>query len=346
MAGLATKKEKPKDARGTLRRILAYVMEYRLTLAVIMVLVIIGNVLSLLGPKLAGKAISAVAAGKGNVDFSLVYTYAWQMLLCYVSSSLLTFAVNIGMMRTGRFIAKKLRGDVFDKLMEMPVSYFDQNQAGDIISRVSYDIDVISTCISADIVQILTSVVTVAGAFAMMAYISPALTAITLITIPLAVGYTRHMNKIARPLFAKRSASYGRMNGFVEEKFSGHRTIQGYAQEDQVSDAFREINQGAANAFYNADSVGRRVGPSVNFINNLGLALVGTLGSVLYLGGKIDLGEISSFVLYSRKFSGPINEIANITNEIYSGLAAAERVFQLLDAREAVLWDELADDPS
>ena len=334
MAGLATKKEKPKDARGTLRRILAYVMEYRLTLAVIMVLVIIGNVLSLLGPKLAGKAISAAAAGKGNVDFSLVYTYAWQMLLCYVSSSLLTFAVNIGMMRTGRFIAKKLRGDVFDKLMEMPVSYFDQNQAGDIISRVSYDIDVISTCISADIVQILTSVVTVAGAFAMMAYISPALTAITLITIPLAVGYTRHMNKIARPLFAKRSASYGRMNGFVEEKFSGHRTIQGYAQEDQVSDAFREINQGAANAFYNADSVGRRVGPSVNFINNLGLALVGTLGSVLYLGGKIDLGEISSFVLYSRKFSGPINEIANITNEIYSGLAAAERVFQLLDAQE------------
>ena len=333
MAGLATKKEKPKDARGTLRRILAYVMEYRLTLAVIMVLVIIGNVLSLLGPKLAGKAISAAAAGKGNVDFSLVYTYAWQMLLCYVSSSLLTFAVNIGMMRTGRFIAKKLRGDVFDKLMEMPVSYFDQNQAGDIISRVSYDIDVISTCISADIVQILTSVVTVAGAFAMMAYISPALTAITLITIPLAVGYTRHMNKIARPLFAKRSASYGRMNGFVEEKFSGHRTIQGYAQ-DQVSDAFREINQGAAKAFYNADSVGRRVGPSVNFINNLGLALVGTLGSVLYLGGKIDLGEISSFVLYSRKFSGPINEIANITNEIYSGLAAAERVFQLLDARE------------
>ena len=121
MAGLATKKEKPKDARGTLRRILAYVMEYRLTLAVIMVLVIIGNVLSLLGPKLAGKAISAAAAGKGNVDFSLVYTYAWQMLLCYVSSSLLTFAVNIGMMRTGRFIAKKLRGDVFDKLMEMPV---------------------------------------------------------------------------------------------------------------------------------------------------------------------------------------------------------------------------------
>ena len=334
MAGLATKKEKPKDARGTLRRILAYVMEYRLTLAVIMVLVIIGNVLSLLGPKLAGKAISAAAAGKGNVDFSLVYTYAWQMLLCYVSSSLLTFAVNIGMMRTGRFIAKKLRGDVFDKLMEMPVSYFDQNQAGDIISRVSYDIDVISTCISADIVQILTSVVTVAGAFAMMAYISPALTAITLITIPLAVGYTRHMNKIARPLFAKRSASYGRMNGFVEEKFSGHRTIQGYAQEDQVSGAFREINQGAANAFYNADSVGRRVGPSVNFINNLGLALVGTLGSVLYLGGKIDLGEISSFVLYSRKFSGPINEIANITNEIYSGLAAAERVFQLLDAQE------------
>ena len=225
-----------------------------------------------------------------------------------------------------------MRGDVFDKLLELPVSYFDQNQAGDIISRVSYDVDVVATCISTDLAQILTSIVTVAGSFLMMAVISPALTGVTLVTIPLAVWYTRRMNRVTKPLFARRSAAYGAMNSFVEEKFSGHRTIQGYAREDWSAQAFGDINRDAAGAYREATRAAKSMGPTVGFINNLGLALVGTLGSLLYMGGLIDLGKISAFVLYSRKFSGPINEIANVTGEIYSALAAAERVFRLLDA--------------
>ena len=334
MARRDTKKERPKDAKRTLRRILRYVMDYRATLGAIMVLVLIGNVMALLGPSMAGKAIGEAAAGAGKVDFPKVFHYVKWMLVCYLCSSVLTFAVNIGMMRTGRRIARKMRNDVFFKLMDMPVSYFDQNQAGDIISRVSYDIDVVTTCISTDIVQILNSVVTVVGSFIMMMVISPPLVVVTLVTIPLAVYYTRYMSKRTRPLFARRSASYGKMNGFVEEKFSGHRTIQAYARENQIAEEFRAINHEAADAFYTADQTARKTGPSVNFINNLGLALIGMLGSVLYLLGRIDLGKISSFVLYSRKFSGPINEIANITNEIFSALAAAERVFYLLDAEE------------
>ena len=327
-----TKKEKPQDARGALRRLAAYLMDYRAALAAILLLVAAGNILSLLGPSLAGRAIRAAAAGKGQVDFAAVYRSAAGMLGCYLGSSLLTVGVNMGMMRTGRLIAKKLRNDVFDKLLELPVSYFDQNQAGDIISRVSYDVDVVSTCLSTDLTQILTSVVTVCGSFVMMAVISPPLTCVTLVTIPLAVWYTRRMNRVTKPLFARRSAAYGTMNSFVEEKCSGHRTIQGYAREDWSAQAFQSINEDAAGAYRAATRAAKSMGPSVGFINNLGLALVGTLGSLLYLHGQIDLGKISSFVLYSRKFSGPINEIANVTGEIYSALAAAERVFRVLDA--------------
>lgn len=331
MARRNTKIEKPKDAKGTLRRLLGYLMGRRAALAVILLLSLAGNVLSLLGPKLAGTAVGAAAAGKGLVDFSLVYRCAWGMLACYLSSSAVTFVVNFGMMRTGRLIAEKLRGDVFHKLLELPVSFFDQNQAGDIISRVSYDVDVVSTCISTDLTQIMTSIVSVAGSFLMMAVISPALTCVTLVTIPMAVLYTRRMNRITNPLFSRRSSAYGAMNGFAEEKFSGLSTIQSYAREDQTAERFRRFNEDAASAYCEATRTAKRMGPSVRFINDLGLALIGMLGSVLYMGGHIGLEQISSFVLYSRKFSGPINEIANVTGEIYSALAAAERVFRLLD---------------
>lgn len=334
MASREARKELPRDTKGTLRRLTRYGKDHRLSLLGIACLVLFGNILSLLGPSLAGKAIRAADAGPGLIDFSTVYYYVKWMLLCYLTSSLLTFAVNLGMMRTGRLVANRLRGDVFCKLMSMPVSYFDQHQTGDLISRVSYDIDVISTCISTDLVEVLTSTVTVIGSLTMMLVISPILAAITLITIPLALCYTNRMNQITQPLFARRSASYGQMNGFAEEQFSGHRTIQAYAREDEVSRAFAEINHDTADAYYAAASTTKQVGPSISFINNLGLALIGMFGSVFYLRGLTDLGKISSFVLYSQKFSGPIREIANITNEIYSALAAAERVFQLLDAPE------------
>ena len=258
------------------------------------------------------------------------------MLIAYVASGLLTFFVNIGMMRVSRRVAQKMRGDVFDKLMTLPVGFFDRNQAGDIISRVSYDIDVLSTSLSTDVVQIITSVVTVVGSFLMMCVISLPMVVCMLVTIPMAVWYTSRMGRRTRPLYAKRSAAYGRMNGFVEEMFTGQKTILAYAYEDGVCEEFSAINHAAADAYRDADTLGMTMGPTVGFINNLGLALIGLVGAVFYLWKIVDLGQISSFVLYSRKFSGPINEIANIVNEIYSALAAAERVFRLLDEPEEV----------
>lgn len=330
--------KKPKDTKGTFRRLLAYMGRYKLLLAIVLVLCFISNVLSLLGPSFAGSAINEAAAGRGKVDFGKVYYFAERMLFCYVLSSLLSISISIIMTYVSRWIARKMREDVFDKLMRLPVGYFDKNQAGDIISRVSYDIDVVSTCIATDVVQILTSLVTVIGSFTMMMYLSPLLSVVTLVTIPSAIIYTAKMRKITQPKFRKRSKNYGIMNGYVEEMFSGQKTIMAYAYEDKTAEKFDKINRDAAEAYYDADYYGVSIGPSVGMINNVGLGLIAVFGSFLYMKEWITLGKMSSFVLYSRKFSGPINEIANIINELYSALAAAERVFHLLDETE-----ELAD---
>lgn len=337
--GLGAKKERPKNAKGTTLRILKYVMSYRYVVLALLVLTLLSNVGNLLGPTFAGKAIGA-AVGEGQVDFDTVAFYAGCMLAAYLLGNIMSFLATQGMMRMGRRVARKMRQDVFDKLMGLPVSYFDRNQAGDIISRVSYDIDVVTTSLSADLIQVLTSVITVAGSFLMMCFISPPMVLCLCVTLPLAVFFTRYMGQKTRPLYARRSAAYGRMNGYVEEMFSGQKTILAYAYEDDVCRDFSDINHEAANAYRDADALGMTTGPTINMINNLGLSLIGMVGAALYLLGGVGMEQISSFVLYSRKFCGPINEIANIINEIYSALAAAERVFTLLDEAE-----ELADAP-
>ena len=327
-------KRKPKDARGTLLRIIKYLSEYVWIVAVLVILAFFSNIGNLMGPRLAGKAIGATEAGPGAVDMDVVIHYAVLMLVFYVGSNVLSFLASIGMTRVGRKIAQNMRRDVFAKLMALPVSFFDRNQAGDIISRVSYDVDVVSTSISTDVIQIMTSVVTVVGSFVMMLIISPPLVLCMIFTIPVSVIFTRRMSKKTRPMYAKRSAAYGVMNGFAEEMFTGQKTILAYANEDNMTERFSGINRSAAEAYRNADSLGMRMGPTIGMINNFGLAAIGVGGAILYLFKIIGLEQISSFVLYSRKFSGPINEISNIINEIFSALAAAERVFQLLDQPE------------
>ncbi len=336
MAGRDGVMKKPKDTKGTLKRLFSYMAGFKWLLFLALILSFISNVLALLGPSLAGEAINEASAGKGKVNFDRVTYYAVKMLIFYLASSLLSIMISVVMMYISRFVAKKMRKDIFDKLMRLPVGYFDTHQAGDIISRVSYDVDVVSTCLATDIVAIMTSVVTVVGSFGMMVYISPILALVSLITIPAATIYTAKMRKITQPRFSRRSAKYGQMNGFVEEMLSGQKSIVAYAYEDKVCEKFDKINREASDAFYDAAYYGMTMGPSVGFINNIGLSLTAMFGSMLFMAKMITLGNISSFVLYSRKFSGPINEIANIVTELYSALAAAERVFGLLNEEEEV----------
>lgn len=335
-----TAKARPRDAKGALRRILGYLMGFRRWVALFLCCTLLSNIGNLMGPRFAGKAIGVVESGyttgPGQIDMETVGYYALLMFGCYVGSSLMSFLVNIGMMRVGRRVARNMRRDVFDKLMALPVGYFDRNQAGDIISRVSYDVDVVCTSLSTDVIQVITSTVTVAGSFIMMCTISLPLVLCMAATIPVSILFTRRMSKKTRPLYSKRSAAYGAMNGFAEEMFTGQRTILAYAQEDRVCGDFSRINRTAAEAYRDADSLGMTMGPTIGMINNIGLAAIGTGGAILYMLRVVGLEQISSFVLYSRKFSGPINEISNIVNEIFSALAASERVFRLLDEPEEV----------
>ena len=329
-------KERPKDTRSALLRIIRYLMEYRLPVLIFLICAMLSNIGNLLGPRFAGEAIGAAEAGPGHVDMALVFHYAVLMLVCYAAGNIMGFLVSIGMMRVGRRVARNMRRDVFNKLMALPVGYFDRHQAGDIISRVSYDIDVVCTSLSTDVIQILTSLITVTGSLIMMCTISIPLVLCMAATIPASIIFTRKMGSKTRPLYAKRSAAYGEMNGFAEEMFTGQKTILAYAQENRVCEDFSRINRAAAEAYRDADGMGMTMGPTVGMISNFGLAAIGMGGAVLYMLNIVGLKQISSFVLYSRKFSGPINEISNIVNEIFSALAASERVFRLLDEPEEV----------
>ncbi len=321
---------RPKDARGALRGLWGYLCRYRFLLLLAMFLTVSGNLLALIGPKLSGRAIDAIEPGKGAVDFDTVFHYAGLMVIFYIVSSFFSYLLSVVMQTISRRMARQMRDDVFRKLLALPVGYFDTHLSGDIISRVSYDIDVINTSLSTDLVQVCASVITVVGSFVMMVSIEPKLVLVMAVTIPMSVLYTKYMAGKTRPLFRTRSAKLGAMNGFVEEMVGGQKTIGAYAREEVVTKRFDRINEEAVDAYYTADYYSCLVGPTVNFINNLSLALVTVFGAILYLLGSLTLGNISSFVLYSRKFSGPINEAANIISELQSALAAAERVFKLM----------------
>ena len=326
--------KKPKDTRGTLRRLMKYLGPWKAVIAGVAVLSLAANVLNLWGPGLAGDAIREAAAGPGKVNFEAVGRSAGLMLACTLTSAVLGFGIQILMTAVSRRVARRMRQDVFDKLMRLPVQYFDRHPAGDLISRVSYDIDVIATSMATDIVQILSSVVTVVGSLVMMTIISLPLSALTLVTVPVSVVYTVRMRRKTQPRYAKRSRAYGKMNGFVEEMFAGQKTILAYAYEERAEARFDGVNREAADAFSDAEHYGVTIGPTMTAINNLGLSLIALLGGMLYLRGAIDLGRVSSFVLYSRKFAGPINAVAEVVNELFSALAASERVFALLNEAE------------
>ena len=323
--------EKPRDRKGTLIRLGKYMAQYKMLMLLALVLTVGSNLLQLLGPMLSGYAINAIEPGGGKVDFGRVFYYAGWMLVFYLVSSLLSYALSVLMVFISQKIVVRMRKDVFDKLMELPISFFDRYQTGDILSRISYDIDTVNASLSNDLVQILTSIITVVGSFGMMFMISKQLVLVFVFTVPASILFTRYMTRKVRPLFSRRSYMLGRLNGFVEEMVSGQKTIRAYNREKVILGRFDKQNDEAVEAYYRAEYYGSMTGPSVNFINNLSLSLISVFGVLLYLAGSMVLGDVSSFVLYSRKFSGPINEAANILSELQSAMAAAERVFRLLD---------------
>lgn len=315
-----------------IKRLWKYLSPYKWLLALAAALSIGGNALALIGPKLSGFAIDAIEA-VGGVDFAGVFKYAGLMIAFYAASSVISYILANLMIRLSRRAVYSMRRDAFNTLASLPVSFFDTHQTGDVISVISYDIDTINSSLSSDLVQMIASVITVCGSFVMMLSISPHLILVFVVTIPISVLFTRFRSKRVRPLYRRRSKKLGELNGFIEEIMSGLKTTKAYSREQVFIDRFDVKNDEAVEANYEADHFSCITGPTVTFINNLSLALISIFGALMYMAGGITLGNISSFVLYSRRFSGPINEFANIISDLQSALAAAERVLRLIDEK-------------
>ena len=327
---VSTAFERPRKApRQVLRRLAVYFKPYKMQLIFAVALSVAGNLLSLVSPKLSGAAIDAILPGA--VDFPVVGRYVLMMVVCAVFSAGMSYGLSRLMIHLSRGVVYQMRKDLFQRLGQLPVSFFDQHQTGDVISVFSYDVDTVNASLSNDLTQLLSSVITVAGSLYMMLTLSPLLVLVFAVTIPMSMAFTRFRAKRARRLFRTRSHMLGDMNGYAEEVISGLKTIKAYGQEYVFEERFHAKSDAAADANYTADAFSSVTGPSVNFVNNLSLALVSLFGALMYMHGSVSLGNISSFVLYSRKFSGPINEFVNLISELQSALAAAERVLALID---------------
>jgi len=330
-----------KSYKGIFLRLAKYVLKSWPLFLLAIAITLLSNQLALMAPRFSGEAIDAIASENG-IDFYIVQTSVVKMLLCYIASAIFSYALTVLMVHISQKIVYTMRRELFEKLTSLPVSYFDTHTTGDIISRISYDIDTINATLSHDLVQILTSIYTVAGSLFFMWQISKPLIAVFVITVPASIIFTRYRSKKVRPLFHRRSRKLGELNGYAEEMLSGANVIRTYDRTDEIVGRFDERNEEAMQAYYNAEYYGATLGPSVNFINNFSISLVMILGGILYMLSQsgavaagslffISLGGIAQFVQYSRKFAGPINEFANILHEFQSAFSAANRVFRILD---------------
>lgn len=317
--------------KSLLQRMARFLRPYGPKLVLLVVLMVASNLLALMAPMLSGWAVDAVGTEAGGVDFTGVLRNGGGMLACYGCSAVLNYLIASRLIKVGQGVSHDLRKAAFDRMSELPVEYFDTHPAGDLISRICYDVDTVNATISSDFLQISTSALTVAGSFLMLLFISPKLTGVFFVTVPLSAVLTRFQMKRVHPLFRLRSKELGALNVFAEERVGRQRAIRTYGVEAADLKQFEAYNDTASRAYYEADRASAALGPSVNFINNVSLAAISMFGALMYLNGALTLGSLSSFVLYSRKFSGPIREAANLLSELQASAAAAERVLDLLD---------------
>ncbi len=333
------------NVKYTLKRLLSYLKP---TMP-LFIAVFLGNLLSvvtsLLGPYVCGLAVGEIRAD-GTTDFNAITYYCILLAAVYIASEVINYATTVGMAYVARKMTGAMRADLFKRLVNLPVGYFDTRQAGDVISVLSYDIDTVGASLANDVILVLKSAVLVVGSLVMMLVIAAPLVLVFAVTIPLSLVLTRVLAKKVQPLYRRRSAELGALNGFAEEVFSGQKTTKAYNREAEILCRFEEKNQSANKAYTSAEYYGTISGPCVNLINNLSLTLISVLGALMFAfgWGGVGIRQISSFVLYSRKFSGPINEIANVIGEFQSSVAAAERVFKVLDEEEEQLRAEGAEE--
>ncbi|MFB7814813.1 ABC transporter ATP-binding protein [Paenibacillus chitinolyticus] len=325
---------KPKNFKGTLRRLWAYFGSERKLLTVIFALILIGAALTLVGPYLIGVSVDAMSHPEQGVDFGLLKTMVLVLLLAYLIDAVFTFLQSWLMAGVSQRIVMRLRGALFAKLQKLPVAYFDTRPHGEMMSRLSNDIDNVSSTISQSTTQLMSGVIAIVGSLAMMLVLSPTLTLASLVTVPILFVLTRTITKKTSVLFKNQQIQLGKLNGHIEETISGLQVVKAFNHEEKAIAEFERVNAELCEVGLKAQIRSGFLMPLLNVINNIGFAAVALVGGILAVHGDITVGVIASFLSYSRQFVRPLNDLANIFNILQSGVAGAERVFEVIDEKE------------
>ena len=337
--------QKPKDFKGTAMRLLGYFLPQKYRLLIVLVTAIIGTVFNIVGPKILGLATTKLFDGivakfqhrpGATVDFGYIATVLSILLGLYIISSIFIYIQQYVMAGVAQRTMYRLRREVDEKISRLPLKYFDSRTHGEIMSRAVNDMDNLSTTLQQSITQLITSVVTLLGVIVLMLTISPLLSLIVVLTLPLSLFVTVGIAKRSQNYFRKQQRALGELNGHVEEMYTGHKIVKAFGREGQSVAEFNERNEQLYNAGWRAQFVSGIIMPLMRFIGNIGYVFVAVVGGIMVTRGAIAIGDVQAFIQYAQQFTQPIIQLANFANVIQSAMASAERIFELLDEQEEV----------
>ena len=335
--------EKAKNFRGSFRRLLGYLKPYKYQILAVVLLAILSTVFSIFAPKIMGKATTKLFEGillklrgvpGAKVDFIYIRNILFFLTGLYLFSALFSYMQQYIMAGVAQKTVYNMRNEINEKLSRLPLKFFDTHTTGEILSRVTNDVDTISSTLQQSITQLITSVITLIGIVAMMLSISPTMTLICFVSIPLSIFITKFIAPRSQKYFAEQQRSLGELNGHIEEMYTGHKIIKAFGHENKAIGEFNEINQRLYNASWKAQFMAGIIMPMMSLVNNIGYVIVCVVGGIFVTRKTITIGDVQAFIQYSRQFTQPIVQTANIANILQSTVASAERVFELLDEEE------------
>ena len=333
--------EKPKDFKGTIGKLLTYMGKYKIAVVAVMIFAVGSTILGVAGPKILGNATTelfnglvAKISGTGSIDFPGIGRILLFLMGIYAVSSLLSFIQGWLMAGISQKMSYRLREDIIRKIDRMPLAYFESNTVGDVLSRITNDVDTLGQSLNQSVTQLITSVFTLIGVLVMMLTISPLMTLITIVILPVSVVLVAVIVKRSQKYFFAQQKYLGKINGQIEETFSGHTVVKAFNREEKELEAFRETNGILFESAWKSQFFSGIMQPVMNFVSNLGYVAVAVSGAMLAAAGTIMIGDIIAFIQYVKRFTQPIIQLAQVSNMLQSMAAAAERIFEFLDEPE------------
>ncbi|HPJ20878.1 MAG TPA: ABC transporter ATP-binding protein [Clostridia bacterium] len=343
--GMRGPAEKAKDFKGTLRRLITYLKPFKTSLIIVLLMSVLGTASAIAGPKILGKATTELFRGLmmkmqgvpgAAIDFDKIAIIMAWLIGLYIISSIFSYVNMYIMAAVAQRSVYNMRKELNDKLQRLPLKFFDDKAHGDVLSRVTNDMDNISSTMQQSLTQLITSIVTMLGIIIMMLTISPWMTLITLVTLPASAFATKAIATRSQKQFKIQQKTLGQLNGHVEEMYTGHKIVKAYGKEKDSIEEFNQINEELYEAGWKAQFISGIIMPVMGFINNISYVIVTVAGSIFVTKGTISIGDVQAFIQYSRQFTQPIAQTANIANVIQSTIASAERVFEILDEEEEI----------